>query len=195
VQVADGRVTWSRFETLVDGAIAASDPEATAERERRARSETFARPTRSTEDGMRGFYVRAHFAVIARLDATVDHLADALGALGISTSNDERRALAMLVLATPRQAVRILDAYHQKRSQSPPDLSELLPEVVVHVVHVHTYRGPEPSAGVVRVEGVGSVTETWVREFLGPLARFEIQPVMDIEGPGSGRRLRDPRPT
>jgi hypothetical protein len=56
---ADGRLTWSRFEGLVEGAVAAADPEAAAERERKARAETFARTTRSTEDGMRGFYVRA----------------------------------------------------------------------------------------------------------------------------------------
>ena len=75
------------------------------------------------------------------------------------------RALAVLVLANPHQAVRVLDAYHQQRSVSPPDPAKLLPNMMVHV---HTYRGPEPSTGVVRVEGVGPVTETWVREFLGP---------------------------
>ena len=138
---ADGRITWSRFEALVEGAVAAADPEAAAERERSASKETFARPTRSTEDGMRGFYVRAHFAVIARLDATVAHLADALEALGVDGGEDERRALAVLVLANPHQAVRVLDAFHQKRSQSPPDPAELLPELMIHV---HTYRGPEP---------------------------------------------------
>ena len=99
---------------------------------------------------MRGFYVRAHFAVIARLDATVDHVADALEFLGIEGTADERRSLALLVLANPHQAVRVLDAYHQKRHESPPDPAELLPTVMVNV---HTYRGPEPSTGVVRVEG------------------------------------------
>lgn len=187
---ADGRITWSRFEALVEGAVAAADPEAAAERERRASKETFARATRSTEDGMRGFYVRAHFAVIARLDATVDHVADALEFLGIEGSSDERRSLAVLVLANPHQAVRVLDAYHQKRKVSPPDPAKLLPKVMVHV---HTYRGPAPSTGVVRVEGVGPVTESWVRKFLGPQARFRIQPVVDIEGqaPVDGYEIPD----
>ena len=67
-----------------------ADPGAAAERERRARTDTFARATRSTEDGMRGFCVRAHFAAIARLDATVEHVADALEFLGIEGSSDER---------------------------------------------------------------------------------------------------------
>jgi hypothetical protein len=106
VEAADGRITWSRYDALVEGAIAAADPDAAAERERRARTQTFARPTRSTEDGIRGFYVRAPFAVIARLDATVDHLADALEALSIKGSRDERRALAMLVLANHHPSSR-----------------------------------------------------------------------------------------
>ena len=191
---ADGRISWSRFETLVEGAVAAADPEVAAERERRARTESYARATRSTEDGMRGFYVRAHFGVIARLDATVDHVAEALGFLGIEGSVDERRALAVLVLANPQQAVRILDAYHQKRSESPPDPAELLPQVMIHV---HTYRGPEPTTGIVRVEGVGPVTEAWVREFLGPRATGQVPDPAGHghRGPGPGRRLRDPRPT
>ena len=179
VESADGRLTWTRFEELVEAAVVAADPEAAAERERQAREQPFARATRSTEDGIRGFYVRAHFAVIARLDATVTHLADALEALGVDASEDERRALAVLVLANPHHAVRVLEAYHQQRSESPPEPSELLPEVVLHV---HTYRGPDPTTGVVRVEGVGPITDAWVREFLGPLARFRIQQVIDIEG-------------
>ena len=108
---ADGRVTWTRFEQLVDGAIVAADPEAAAERERNAREETFARATRSTEDGMRGFYIRAPFPIIARLDATIAHLAEALKALGDDLPADERRVLAVLVLANPQQAVRLLEAY------------------------------------------------------------------------------------
>ncbi len=190
VESADGRVTWSRFEALVEGAVAAADPEASAERERKAREETFARATRSTEDGMRGFYIRAHFAVIARLDATVAHLAAALEALGVDAREDERRALAALVLANPHQAVRVLDAYHRQRSESPPDPAGLLPEVMLHV---HTYRGPDPTTGIVRVEGVGPVTEGWVREFLGPYARFRIQQVVDIEGqaPVDGYEIPD----
>jgi hypothetical protein len=61
------------------------------------------------------------------------------------------------------------------------------------MLHVHTYRGPEPSTGVVRVEGVGPVTEAWVREFLGPRARFRIQQVVDIEGqaPVDGYEIPD----
>ena len=44
VESADGRIPWSRFEALVEGAVAAADPEATAERERRAAREQHAKP-------------------------------------------------------------------------------------------------------------------------------------------------------
>lgn len=74
-QAADGRIPWTRFEALVEGAIAASDPAAAAERERDAAMRQLAKPTRSTDAGMRGFYVRAPLHVIARLDAMVTLLA------------------------------------------------------------------------------------------------------------------------
>jgi hypothetical protein len=56
---ADGRVSWTRFETLVGASIIAADPDTAAAREEAAARDTFAKTTRSTEHGMRGFYVRA----------------------------------------------------------------------------------------------------------------------------------------
>jgi hypothetical protein len=49
------------------------------------------------------------------------------------------------------------------------------------VLHVHTYAGPEPT-DIARVEGHGPVTERWVREHLGPTARFVVKPVLDPAG-------------
>ena len=49
------------------------------------------------------------------------------------------------------------------------------------VLHLHTYSGAEPTA-VARAEGHGPVTEAWVREHLGPQARFTILPVLDVAG-------------
>ena len=70
-EYADGRVTWTRFELLVEAAIKAADPDAAEERERIAARQQFAKATRSHDNGMRGFYIRAHFGIIAKLDATV----------------------------------------------------------------------------------------------------------------------------
>lgn len=55
---------------------------------------------------------------------------------------------------------------------------ELLPEVQLFV---HTYAGPDREA-IARVEGHGPVSEEWVRELLGPRARFRVQPVLDLAG-------------
>lgn len=192
VESADGRIPWSRFETLVEGTVAAADPVATAERERRAAQDQHANPSRSTEDGMRGFHIRAPFPIIAKLDATVAYLAEALEALGDDTTLDQRRVLAVLILANPHQAVQLLEEYAAWRAAQPaePDGSDasreattidpttLMPAVMLFV-HMYAHPG---SAGVARVEGVGPVSETWLRDLLGPHARFTIQPVLDIEG-------------
>jgi hypothetical protein len=183
-EAADGRIPWSRFEALVEGAVAASDPVATAEREAAEAARQFANPTRSDDHGMRGFYIRAAFPIIARFDATVQYVADALAAMGDTDDNDHRRVKAILLLANPAKAVELLAAYQRWRDQPTdpaPDVdwSTLLPAVTVFV---HVYGGPDASEGVARVEGTGPVTEAWVRDLLGPHARFTIKPVLDIEG-------------
>src|SRR5680860_1856448 len=96
---ADGRLSWTRFETLVEAAIIAADPETAAARAEQATRETFAKATRSTEHGIRGFYVRADIATIARIDATV--AARALLAMGDTSTLDQRRVKAVLILANP----------------------------------------------------------------------------------------------
>ena len=53
VQYADGRLTWSRFETLVAAKGTEADPGAAAERERAAAEEEFVRVGRSNQHGMK----------------------------------------------------------------------------------------------------------------------------------------------
>jgi hypothetical protein len=178
---ADGRLPWSRFETLVEASIVQADPVAAREREEAAAKEQFAKPTHSDEHGMRGFYVRADFATIARLDATVAYVADALAALGDEGTLDERRVKAILVLANPTQAVELLRAYAVwRRGEAPEpasyelDESKLLPAVWLFV-HVG-------GSGAARVEGMGPVTDSWVREHLGECCRFKITEVLDPLG-------------
>ncbi len=64
---------------------------------------------------MRGFYVRADAATIARIDATVAYLAEALLTMGDDTPLDLRRAKAVLIMANPTQAIKILQAYGRLR--------------------------------------------------------------------------------
>jgi hypothetical protein len=82
-----------------------------AGREEAAARDRFARATRSTEHGMRRLYVRAYFATISRIDATVAYFAQVLMAMGDISSLDQRRVKAVLIMANPVQAVRILQAH------------------------------------------------------------------------------------
>jgi hypothetical protein len=114
---ADGRVSWSRFTELIDATIIAIDPATAARREAEAAARQFAAPTRTTEDGMRGFYLRAPFPVIDRLEATVSYLAQALADFGDQAVLDDRRVKAVLILANPTKAVQLLRAYAAWRNR------------------------------------------------------------------------------
>jgi hypothetical protein len=198
---ADGRVTWTRFEAIVEAAIIAADPEAAAERERQAARQQYAKATRSTENGMRGFYIRAPFAIIAVLEARVAYIAEALRQLGDDSCLDDRRVKAILILANPTQAVQLLAAYAawKDRPADPPmppkddedaageeptgdkptiDWAKLLPTVVLYV---HLYGGLDTD-GLARVEGMSPVTEAWIKRHLGAQARFKVTPVLDLAG-------------
>ena len=195
---ADGRIPWSRFEDLVTGLIVASDPEGTAKREKANAERQVANPTRSTEDGMRGFFIRGPFPIVTMLDARVQWIADILASLGDTDDNDARRVKAIAVLANPHIAVALIESFVQwrdrpedpaddttdvtqeERSGDRPELdwSQILPTVTLFA---HVYLGNE-STVTARVEGHGPVTEAWVREHLGPHARFTIKPVLDLAG-------------
>jgi hypothetical protein len=115
-EYADGRITWSRFETLVAAKIVQADPEAAAEKERAAAEEEFARVGRSNQHGRKTLYVRSTSAAVIRVDATIAYLAHALAALGDTDGEDTRRAKAVLVMANPVQAVQLLQAFATHRA-------------------------------------------------------------------------------
>ncbi|MGZ4444168.1 MAG: hypothetical protein ACXVXC_13470, partial [Nocardioidaceae bacterium] len=119
VEVADGRIPWSRFETLIDAKVKAADPDAAAQREREAAERRYARASRSSEDGMRAFVIRGPLGLITRFDATVDFLARALAALGDEDTLEDRRLKAVLILANPVQAVHLLAAFAAHRKRNP----------------------------------------------------------------------------
>ncbi len=162
---ADGRLTWSRFQALVEGAVAAADPDATAEAERRAAQQQVARPTRAEDDdhGMRGFFIRATVPIIALLDATLDRLAAYLADHGDDDPVEQRRVKALVLLCRPDLgSTRSTD---DTTAATPGiDWKALLPRVVIYA---HLYAGADTD-GIARIEGGGPVTESWVREHLGP---------------------------
>ena len=202
---ADGRLSWTRFETLVEASITAADPEAATAREQAAARDTFAKPTRSTEYGIRGFYIRADFATIARIDATVAYLARVLLTMGDTGTLDQRRVKAVLIMANPAQAVKILHAHalwhganqpdtndhpddHRDDPESDPvdtsprrldptETADLLDQTkLLPVVWLFVHLA---GGTVARLEGAEPVTAHWVREHLGDRCRFTITPVLD----------------
>src|SRR3954466_2134877 len=112
----DGSLPWGRFLARLDGKIIAADPAAAAAAEADRVSEQFAKATHATEHGTAGFYLRSTFGVIARIDATVGYVADALAAFGDPDPEDERRVKALLVLCNPTIAVELLTAYTALRA-------------------------------------------------------------------------------
>jgi hypothetical protein len=202
---ADGRLTFSRFQARLDGLVAAADPKATEEAERKAAEQQLARPTRpdpEADHGMVGFYIVAPARTVLVFDAALQRVADILADLGDTDPVDKRRVKALLVLSRPDLAANLLSSYQAWSDRpddpagDPPaefdeptggprtglkpviDWARLLPQVVVNV---HVY-GEEDGDGIARVERCGAVTETWVREHLSPSAKVTVRPVLDIEG-------------
>ncbi|HET9842355.1 MAG TPA: DUF222 domain-containing protein, partial [Nocardioides sp.] len=207
---ADGRLTWTRFQARLDGLVAAADPAATAEAERKAARQQVATPTRpdpENDHGLRGFYIKAPAATVLVFDAALQRIADILKNLGDPAPVDQRRVTALLVLSRPDLAAELLAAYQAWSDRpddpagDPPaedpcstdgdaprtgpkpviDWASLLPQVVINL---HTYAAPdrEPgSEGIARIERCGAVTESWIKDHLSPHAKVTVKPVLDIE--------------
>ena len=206
---ADGGLTWTRFQSLVDGVVAAADPEATAAAEQKAATHQLARPTRPEDaHGLRGFYIRAPHATVVVFDAALQRIADILADIGDTDDLDKRRVKALLVLSRPDLAAELITAYQAWRDRpddpdepsepdepnepvepgeprtgpKPPiDWKQLLPPVVINL---HVYAGPDAdgSSEIARVEGCGAMSEQWVKDHLSPHANVTVRPVLDIEG-------------
>ncbi|HEY1118660.1 MAG TPA: DUF222 domain-containing protein [Acidimicrobiales bacterium] len=166
VESADGRIPWSRFETLVEAKVAQAAPALAREKEEQAAKATFAKKLRGGANGMGSYLVHADLATIDAIDAAVTARSALVTEVpGIEQpTEDQRRVHAFLLMVTG--------------AADDTDVADLLPRVTVFV---HTYAGPD-AEDIVRVEGHGPVTTDWVRQTLGPKARFTIRPVLDLAG-------------
>lgn len=206
-EVADGRIPWSRFQTLVTGKVAAAAPAAAREREERAARARYARALKPLPGdqlaGMGTFVVRAPVPVIDALDTAVTtlaaRLADTLPTTVTESEDhptlDDLRVHAVVLLATGHAA----DADRLDMELLDVDLRDLLPKATL-VVHLHggtvtdgIHHPPgrdldaegQPLDRVARLQsrcGQAPVTETWLREVLGRYAHLEVLPVLDIDG-------------
>ena len=109
-EVADGRLPYRQFVANLEAAVIAADPETAAARERAAAAQTFAKVGQSNQHGTKTLYVKTSAAAMARIDATIAYLADALAYFGDTSNEDTRRTTAVLLLANPTEAVTLLQA-------------------------------------------------------------------------------------
>jgi hypothetical protein len=163
---ADGRIPWTRFERVVEAAIAKADPQAAAEKERRAREATFAKKLHAEAHGMGSFLARAPIWMINQIAAIVSAYSTQIKDDLPQLTDDERDVFALLMLLTPG---------------ADQDLGRLADAAPVVHLYVHTYRGRDHE-GINRLEGHGPVTDQWLRDVLGPHCRFEVKQVIDLEG-------------
>jgi hypothetical protein len=122
----DGRIPWGRFEALVAAAITAADPAAAKAREEATRKARYAYKGLSSEGGMGVFTIRSSAFGIAKIDATVDHVARILKDLGSTEPEDDRRATAAELLADPAAVVKLLAAYAGWRDRPADDEDDAL---------------------------------------------------------------------
>ena len=100
-QSADGRIPWSRFEKQVEAEIAKADPDAARDKELKAQEATFARQLRTDAHGMASYLTRAPVWMIAQIAAVVKSYSAAISDDFPELTDDERDALAHLMLLTP----------------------------------------------------------------------------------------------
>jgi hypothetical protein len=107
-EYADGRLSWARFCDVVDGKVAAADPEAAAAAERRAAGDQFVRVGQSNEHGVKTLYIRAlgrdvvfFEAMVEQVAAALEHFADTQQTDRVRESHDVRRARAIGIMAQP----------------------------------------------------------------------------------------------
>jgi hypothetical protein len=115
VRYVDGRVGWSKFEQLIEVAIRRCDPEAARAREEAARERQFVKKTRP-HDGMQGLFMWAEAPITAVVFARIRFFAQVLEDLGDPDPVDARMVKAMLLLAHPAQALKVLERHHRAKT-------------------------------------------------------------------------------
>ncbi len=119
---ADGRIPWTRFQTLVAGKVTAAAPHLAREREERAARARFAKKLNPLPGdqaaGMATFMIRAPLPIIDALDAAITTLASRIGQTLPATvteaedapTTDDLRVQAVTLLATGHPARALHDA-------------------------------------------------------------------------------------
>jgi Domain of unknown function (DUF222) len=168
------RLTWSRLRAVVEAAIIAADPEAADEAARQAADDQGVWLGQSSADGIKEIHIRTEAPNAIWFDASIDRIADTLGALGDDSCKDVRRAKAVGVIAHPQQALDLLGDARENRPAARPKA----------VLHVHIARetvGGDVDNRVARIEDLGPATVQQVKDWLSR-TDVVVKPVLDPAG-------------
>ena len=162
-------LSWTRALRLARGLIVKIAPERVAALRARAGTQRYVR-RHVTDDPLAGFIsARIDTADALALDAALDRMADLLARRGNADDRDARRARSLGILAAPERAQELL------AGADPDGKERFLPEakLYVHVAEETLLTG----AGPVRVEGIGPLSATMLKQLLGH-SRVRITPVV-----------------
>ncbi|HWJ65312.1 MAG TPA: HNH endonuclease signature motif containing protein [Nocardioides sp.] len=166
---ADGRLAWARFEALVEGKVAAANPELTRAKEEAAAKSGFIRMSRVNKHGMATLTIHHHAAKVLTADAGITALAKHLEPQMPDATLAERRLVAFEILTNP-------DAHHDLDTKAGKKVGPVKPKVKIHL-HL------TPDSPIARMEGHGPVTTAWVRHLVEHIAAgVRVAPVIDLAG-------------
>jgi hypothetical protein len=95
-------LVYARAETVLEGLVVAADPEGHEQRRRAAEERRHVSiGKRPTPAGLRQLFAQASVADIARIDAMIAYLAEALAYFGDPAPRDLRRTQALVLMANP----------------------------------------------------------------------------------------------
>ncbi|WGX94587.1 HNH endonuclease signature motif containing protein [Nocardioides sp. L-11A] len=169
VEVADGRLAWSRFESVVEGKVAAAAPELALAREEAAAKERCARMSRVDRHGMATFTIKADAVTVAGIDAAVSVVAERLKDQLPDADSNDRRVAAVALLVNPA-------SHPATDGDLGASVGPVRPKATVYL---HLYA----DSPIARLEGHGPVTIARMMHLLGEAgARVRITPVIDLPG-------------
>ena len=168
----------SRVLAVTQAKIIEADPVGHAERVEAERRRRYVALSRTDEHGLRHLIARVTAGDAVWVDATLERVADLVAPdHPADTTRDELRSIALGWLARPAELLDLLTRGQQPRPER-VDVERLRPTVVLHV-HLHEAALTGLTSGVARVEGLGPMALSQLRDLVGH-ARITVKPVRDL---------------
>ncbi|NYI47045.1 hypothetical protein BJ993_004125 [Nocardioides aromaticivorans] len=161
VEIADGRLAWTRFEAIVEGKVAAASPELARAKEEAAAKDNYVRVSRINKHGKATLTFHTDAALILGSNAGVTAVAKGLEDQMPDATKNERRVAALALLTNPQAHVDL-------------SVGPVKPKVEI-VLHC------TPDSAIARMEGHGPLTIEYVRHLVAHYAScVKVQPVIDL---------------